>query len=524
MPIARDRSDLVVQEDLPVDIAPPEYKGVTVDTYKQQLSSLLIYVEGSSWITEYYSQVLNDSNVLNPNQPGLPAPYQQYTKIKELEFKVTDPLTHTQNSDTNEMEVTGSATLYAGVIPNVGDMFLADVGDGREGVFTITSSEKKALFTSTVYTVTYVITGMNGAEKRFELENKVVKTVYFRRDFVKHGQNPIIIEENVLDIEKISKHLNSLKEYYFSRFFANEHKTIILPNQKTTVYDPFLLKAVTSMFDTDEHPLLKRCLYLNIEGDEALKQNTIWTALLNVDKVYLSNAVKEVWGITTDYWSKYPLLKTIRFSGINYVVYPKHPLTTVNSQYVLGPEITGEPITDSDRIDSNGDDIPWIDPIPTIPPRVMGDWDASLGTFPTVGSGLTGQVLANDTWLVTVAGTCDGMVLAVDDFVKAVVDLPGQTAANWVLHDMNTPFVPEVPLIRPTTLDQYYVLSNAFYTESETEQSVLEVQTNNMLNNRAVNMSELYRLCDDHKNWGLLDQFYYTPILMILLKYNLRKI
>ena len=43
-------------------------KGVTVDTYKQQLSSILIYVEGSQWITEYYSQVLNENNELNPLQ------------------------------------------------------------------------------------------------------------------------------------------------------------------------------------------------------------------------------------------------------------------------------------------------------------------------------------------------------------------------------------------------------------------------------------------------------------------------
>lgn len=524
MPIARDKSQTVVPQPLPVEVAPPEYKGITVDTAKQQLSSLLIYVEGSSWITEYYSQVLNSNNELGPLQPNLPTPYQQFTKIKEFEFKVTDPLTHTQNSETNEMEVTGSATFYAGVIPNVGDMFLADIGDGREGVFAISASEKKALFTSTVYTVSYVLTGFNGAEKRVELEQKVVKTVYFRRDFIKHGQNPIIIEENVLDIEKINKYLNTFKEYYFSRFYGNEWKTLILPNQESTVYDPFLLKAVTDMFDTDEHPLLKRIQYYNIEGDEALKQNTIWTALLNVDRSYLLNAVKEMWGISTEYWSKYPLLKTIRFSGINYIIYPTQPLSTVNNQYVIGPEITGYPVTDIDRTDVNGDFIPWVDPIPTPPPLVMGNWDASLGTFPTVGSGLTGQVMMHDTWLITAGGTCDGLVLEADDFVKALVDNPGQTGTNWTIHDINTPLVPEIPLIRPTTLDQYYVFSNAFYTEAETGQSVLEVQTNNMLNNRAVVMSELYRLCEDQKNWGLLDQFYYTPVLMVLLKYNLRKI
>lgn len=524
MPIARDRSELVVQEDLPVNVAPPEYKGVTVDTYKQQLSSILIYVEGSSWITEYYSQVLNDNNALNPLQPNLPPPYQQYTKIKQFELKVTEPLQHNQNTETNEMEVVGGATLPAGIIPNLGDMFLADIGDGREGVFTVTSSEKKTLFTSTVYTINYVLTGYNGAEKRFELENKVVKTVYYRKDFINYGQNPIIIEEDVLNVEKINKYINDFKQYYFSRFFSNEYSTLILPNQEVTIYDPFLVKAVTSLFDNSEHPILQKIRYLNIEGDTALKQDTIWSALLNVDKVYLLNAVKEMWGIDTKYWSQYPLLKTIRFSGISQVIYPKYSLSNVNNQYMISEDIMGDPITDTDRLDEDGNFIPWVDPTPTPPIVVVGEWDASNDTFPTQGTGPSNAVAANDVWLITVAGSPDGMDLEPDMFIKAVIADPGQDAANWTIHDMSTPIVPSVPLIRPTTLDEFYVLSNAFYTESETEQSVLEVQTNNMLSDRAVNITELYRLCDDQKRWGLLDQFYYTPILIVLLKHVLRKI
>lgn len=524
MPIAKNRSDLIVQNDLPVNVAPPEYKGVTVDTYKQKLSSLMIYVEGSSWITEYYSQVLGDNNELNPLQPNLPAPYQQYTRIKELELKVTDPLQHSQNSDTNEMEVVGGATLPSGVIPNLGDMFLADIGDGREGIFAVTSSEKKTIFNSAVYVINYTLTGYNGAEKRFELNNKVVKEVYYRRDFNIYGQNPIIIEEDVLNIEKINGYLNDFKQYYFSRFFSNEYNTLILPNQECTIYDPFLVKAFTSLYDNNEHPILQKIRYLNIEGDMALKQDTIWSALLNVDKVYLLNSVKEMWCIDTKYWSQYPLLKTIRFSGIANIVYPKQPLTTVNNQYMIGPEITGDPISDISRLDVDGNLIPWVDPTPTPPIIVVGSWDASNDTFPILGTGPSNAVAANDVWRISVAGNPDGMDLEVDMFIKALVSSPGQDSANWSIYDMSTPIVPAIPLIRPVTVDNKYVLSNAFYLESETGQSVLEVQTNNLLNNRAISTADLYRLAEDHKNWGLLEQFYYTPILIILLKYVLRKI
>ena len=38
--------------------------------------------------------------------------------------------------------------MFLQVIPNVGDMFLADIGDGKEGVFAVTASDKKTMFTS----------------------------------------------------------------------------------------------------------------------------------------------------------------------------------------------------------------------------------------------------------------------------------------------------------------------------------------------------------------------------------------
>lgn len=458
MPIAADKSNVVVQVDLPVNVAAPEYKGVTVDTYKTLLSKMLVYVEGSSMITEYYSQVLGADSELNPSEPDLPTPYQQYIKVKEFEIKVTDPLSHSQDPETNEFTIVGGGTIYAGVIPNVGDMFLADIGDGREGVFTITLSDKKTLFTSSVYSIEYRMTGVNADEVRGNLEDKVVKVTYFRKDFVTTGQNPIIIEETVLSLEKITSALEDIKQYYFSKFFSNEFSTLILPNQPDTVYDSFLVKSISDLFNVGDHPVISKIRYLNVEGNDALKQDTLWTALLNLDKRYLSNAVKNMWTISTNYWSSYPVLKTIRFSGISNIMYPTVPLTTVDAQYVGGEAIVGVYITDSARYDVTGELIPWVDPDP-LPPVVDGD-----------------------------------------------------------------PYIPVIPLIRPVTIDNFYVFSEAFYNESEEGQSVLEVQTNNLLNNRTIDLAQLYRICEEYKTWSLLDQFYYLPVMIIILKVVLRKL
>ena len=277
-----------------------------------------------------------------------------------------------------------------------------------------------------------------------------------------------------------------------------------------------------AMFNVDEHPILQKIRHLNIEGDQALKQDTLWTALLNVNKTYLLNAVTKIWLVSTRYWSGYPLLKTIRFSGIEYVAYPNNPLTTVNNQFCLKPEVVGIQFSDSSRIDSNGDVIPWVDPTPTPPPVVVGNGMHRM--IPFLHWVQDHQILSllHDTWLITDAGSPGGLVVAENQFIQATVAAPGQDANNWIIYDMSTPIIPPNPLIRPVTIDDYYVLSEAFYNNNPL-QSVLEVQLTNMFSDEAISISELYRLCDDYLNWGLLEQFYYTPLLLTMIKHVIRK-
>lgn len=73
-----------------------------------------------------------------------------------------------------------------------------------------------------------------------------------------------------------------------------------------------------------------------------------------------------------------------------------------------------------------------------------GSYDASVNTYPAAGgSGTAGAVLKGDIWTVSVAGTLGGVAVAVGDSVRAVVDTPAQTAANWAVVENNIGYVPE---------------------------------------------------------------------------------
>jgi hypothetical protein len=71
-----------------------------------------------------------------------------------------------------------------------------------------------------------------------------------------------------------------------------------------------------------------------------------------------------------------------------------------------------------------------------------GNFDASVNAYPSSGgSGTAGAILKGDIWRISVAGTLPtGLSVQVGDFVRALVDTPGNTQSNWAIAEG---FVPD---------------------------------------------------------------------------------
>ena len=72
-----------------------------------------------------------------------------------------------------------------------------------------------------------------------------------------------------------------------------------------------------------------------------------------------------------------------------------------------------------------------------------GSYNASVNTFPASGgSGTAGAIMKGDLWYISVAGTLGGQSVAIGSTVRALVDTPGQTAANWDILNVGLGFTP----------------------------------------------------------------------------------
>jgi hypothetical protein len=437
-----------------------EVRNAVVDSRYIPMSSLLTHIEGSSWTVDYYQQVLDTDDETSDLQLNQQAVYQQYRLIRHLELKVQTELGYQQDDNNRNAIVTGSATLYPGVKPNNGDVFLADIGDGRVGVFTITRTEKKAIFKDTCYQIDYTLRDYLTSEYKNDLAKKVVKESVFVRDFIHHGQNPVMASSDFDQISQLNAGYSNLLFQYLADFFNVEYQTLCVPNQVNVTYDPFMVIGLLSILDNRDSNIIMRIRALNVDGNVRYREHNLWTCLVN-----LNNDVRELCfqkaGLSpSSLFTEAAMFDGIYYSGVQDVVYPldNSTLTVVDTQYSVQD--------------------------PLVPGRL-----------------LPGIARNRELRRVLVSKELNGFHYAPPEAPVGLEALPD---------------------IHPVNKGDFYVLSQAFYDNLPLEQSKLEHLVLCALTGQSMHKPTLLNLVQTAKRWNNLERFYYIPILFILIKTALR--
>lgn len=333
-----------------MQVAEPRYQQQTslVDARYTPAADILVYVEGSSWTTNYYSQVLGADNELAPQQEDSAPAYQQYCLVKDMELKVTQALVATQDPVTSAITTNGAATTSPRFIPNKGDMFLADIGDGRVGIFTLTLTEKKSYHKDALYHIEYQLVDYADSEagiaKVADLTSKVVKEGIYRKDFLSFGQNPVVLSKDFEYLISFNDAYDTLLTHWMRDFFSREYQTILIPDQNAPSYDPFLTKALLDFVSSDEHPYVSRIKMPRITAEQAMLQTTIWDALARMDKTLMPIAMFESKLVDTVYWRTSPYMSGVFFTGLKYVMYPLDNRTDADSDDTTVPPSDAQPL------------------------------------------------------------------------------------------------------------------------------------------------------------------------------------
>ncbi len=430
-------------------ILPKKYNGIVQDNRYIPQESLLAYVDGMRWTVDYYCQILGDSlnvQMLDSTQPGL---YQQYSEVKNLVLIVDQALSSTQDTQNNRMIVTGSAYVTPNIVPNTGDVFVANTGDGNLGLFNVTSSVRKTYMTDSVFEIEYMYLEQIGqdSERYQSLISKVATTSYYTKIYENNNRPSLVISQQYENVLNYQDQLLKIYKLFFKSFFNLSFNTLLVPGQEpATILDYFLLRTIKKIVNTDDAPNIERLNVPNVQGDPYLQQPTIWNALLEQDINVLSVANQQMAPCDIYQFNGNPYLESAKYSFIDYIIYPVGP---DQSLFVMNPEYPKG-----------------------LSPLQMRD----------------SQIVLNGTQINTL---------------------------NNTYTDVNT----TIPLIYSVLVDEYYVLSGNFYApNSTTQMSILEILVSQYLNRQSINTDYLNAILNSYLGWTRLDQFYYLPIIVFILK------
>lgn len=431
----------------PIPVQPPSYASTIVEDPVTPVRSLLAYVGGGPWTVDYYHQILGRDNDLKDLDYDSPSTYQTYDKIVGLELRVTTALNNSQDEETAIMSVTGTALFYPipHLVPTAGDVFVAQTGDIHQGLYRITSIERKSFNRDAVYEINYELAVFIDADpaRYANLEQRVARILYFHKDRLVQGLNPLIQSSEQHAYTEIQRSYLDVLRYYCQTFYHPTVQTFVLPGQAHTVYDPFVVDYLLKIVSVMEAPQLGKVRQVSTEHDPYLQQPQFWTALLERRWEILEYANTAMGLVSIASFSKDVFLKGARYSWMDYLVYPIIPDNSMQA-----PPYT-----------------------PVKPQAFISLVEAPLPPL-TLQSPLRDQYV-----------------------------------------DVNQ----TIPYIHPVLQDSYYVLRESFYTRSSS-MSLLESLTADYILQKSLSSHRLEALIKHVKGWGRLEQYYYIPIVLTLIK------
>ena len=137
-----------------------------------------VVLEGSPWVCQYYSQLLNSDDSPKRLDFGLSPTLQQYVLINDFVILVRDALESSTDAN-NITRLTGAGTLYPALAPNIGDHFIAQMPDRQYGFFVITETERNKYYANTSWNIAYELVDYINEAYQNNLNLKTVDERWF---------------------------------------------------------------------------------------------------------------------------------------------------------------------------------------------------------------------------------------------------------------------------------------------------------------------------------------------------------
>lgn len=266
-------------QNLP-EIRDPALDRLTFDTsqYIQTLNSIQGYSKGTRVTTVYFQQLNENwnrrSNTVDPAtmRNSINAAYR---RINGFEITIPEPWDFSYDQSQGGSELKGTAVLYPGMNPKVGDIFYANVGDGNLGEFKVSSIRPTTWRTRRAYEISYFLYNFPSSIDVFQQQDATVQEVNFVKGNYLGDTAALLTPVQADALDSLAAQRTVLARMYYRDFFDPALNSFVVPHSGKA-YDPFLVKFANLMMTFSV--VKRRSVQLFPAVDDPY-ENTIWAAL-----------------------------------------------------------------------------------------------------------------------------------------------------------------------------------------------------------------------------------------------------
>lgn len=249
-------------------------------TYAEEFKLLQRYISGSRITVTYFllstpTAGLQRATTIDPSSVRSSV-QTSYTEIKNFEIVVQEKGFQSEfNQDSKETKITGSALLYPGMKPRIGDLFLTPIGDSTFGVFQIMDVTRLTYRQGTNHKITFFLREYASDDRVLAIRQSVTKTVWFDKETYLGDATTLLKEESYQYLKTLRQMRLLLIRYYYNTFYDKKISSIASPSG---IYDPYLVHYLTakiSILDSIKRPLQ---LYPGMQNYD----NSLWARLTDV--------------------------------------------------------------------------------------------------------------------------------------------------------------------------------------------------------------------------------------------------
>lgn len=330
-----------VVENIPVVTKVQERRSV-VDSEYMPVTHLILHSSGDMWSVDYYRQLVGLDDMLRPLSFEVGPAEQNYELIRGFQLRVDDALDTSQDQETKEFTVTGAGAITHGIVPNSGDMFVADIGNGKAGLLTITSSEKASYTKDASYLIRWtLVSEFDDPKWRKELDSKVSRTLHYVNELAELYDTPFMTESAFNTYVSLAKQDVRLIDFFKEMFWSKEVHSIRMAEQDEKIYDGFHAKFCRDLGLGDIRRPIKTYGLGRLDDEDIC---TLWDLFEDMDtyrhsmlhRDFILNHVKTMPGVH--------VMRTIAWSPFTYALVPEGVIEDIDGEMVfsaglLEPEV-----------------------------------------------------------------------------------------------------------------------------------------------------------------------------------------